>query len=444
MQASGLLRSVRFTTRLVGQAVDSIVAGAIKNTGQDTLFIQSIIIEGSEASDFAVRTTGSFAVPPGGSAPIEYSFTPRKQGELASLLVAHTSAGRLTARITGRALNTLVQVEDGVYDVGTTVVGGTIQTSTDQVLRNTTDYPLTLTSFTIANNTDSVFTLKPLSTPTTIAPGQPIPLDITYTPRIVGQQSVNALLTFAELRDPVVATIIGHADTLLGTATDPTTFRTIALPSSIIPPAGTVTTGVYDVLGLQAGYSVTDNIMLIAGGVPPLRKSWLGADDPSETQAYAYSIGAKVGARIDSLWTIAGGYQWGQSTYDQLAFDGVESRITFNALYATIGFGTDDSRATLYFGYAFKRHATTTQGTFDADATILAAGYDYRIARRWKLCSEIVFMRTMTFVPVTITARYFGETYALEAGVTILAIPASGASSTSPPIVPMLTWVKRW
>ncbi len=444
IEASGRLKSVRFSTRLVGQAVDSLITDAITNTGKDTLVVTAITIEGSEAADFAVRTSGEISIPPGGKAPIEYSFTPRAQGELASLLVAHTSAGRLTARITGRALNTLLQVDNGVYDVGTTFVGGTIDESTDDVLRNTTDYPLTLTSFTIANNTDSVFTLKPLSAPNTIAPGQPIRLVITYTPKQVGQHSMNVLLKFAELQDPVVATIIGHGDTLSGPASDPTTFRTIALPSSIIPPAGTITTGVYNVLGLQTGASITDNVMLIAGGVFPLRKSWIGGDASSETQAYAYSIGAKVGVRIDSQWTLAGGYQWGQSVYDQLSFEGIESRITFNALYATVGFGNDDSRASLYIGYAFKRHTTIAQGTFDADATILAAGYDYRIARRWKLCSEIVFMRTMTFVPLTITARYFGETYALEVGVTVLAIPASGASSLSPPLVPMLTWVKRW
>lgn len=444
VEPTARLKSVRFTTRLVGQAVDSVVNDGLTNTGKDTLIVSSIYIEGAEAADFAVRTTGGFSVPPGGSVPLEYSFTPRRQGELASLLVAQTSAGRLTARITGRALNGLLQVDDGVYDVGTTYVGGTIHDGTDQVLRNTTDYPLTLTSFTIANNIDSVFIIKPLTTPHTYSPGERIRLDITYTASIVGQQSVNVLLKFAELQDPVVATIIGHGDTLSGPASDPTTFRTIALPSSIVPSAGTVTTGVYDVLGLQAGVSITDNIMVIAGAVSPLRKSWIGADAVDETQVYAYSVGAKFGARIDSLWTLAGGYQWGRSVYDRVAFVGIESRITFNTLYATVGFGNDDSRASLYVGYAFKQHTTIEQGTFDADATILAAGYDYRIARHWKICSEVVFMRTMTFVPVTITARYFGETYALEAGVTVLAIPASGATSASPPLVPMLTWVKRW
>jgi len=442
---SGTLKSVRFSTRLVGQAIDSLITAAIINTGKDTLQVGALFIEGLQASDFAVRTNGNFSILPGASAVIEYSFTPTKQGERAALIVAHTTAGRLNARITGRALNTLIQVDGGIYDVGTTLIGTTLHESTNDVLVNTTDYPLTLTSYTINNNTDSVFALPPFKTPSTIASGSPIYLDVTFKPKLVGTYSVNLLLTFAELNDPVVVTIIGHGDTLSGPSyTDPTTFRTIALPSSIIPPAGTITTGVYDVVGLQAGYSITDNVMLIGGGVPPLRKTWLGGDAADESQAFAYSIGIKGGYRIDSLWTLAGGYQWGQSRYDLLATDGVDSRITFNALYATVGFGNDDSRATLYLGYAFKKHTTIEQGIFDADATIFGGGFDYRIARRWKLCSEIVFMRTMTFVPVTITARYFGETYALEAGVTILAIPASGASSASPPLVPMLSWVKRW
>lgn len=443
--ASGTLKNVRFSTRLVGQSVDSTVVDGITNTGKAPLIVNSVIIEGAQATDFALRTTGSFTIEPGKTAFIEYSFVPTAQGERAALITAHTSVGKMNARITGRALNTLVQVDDGVWDIGTTLVKSTRVKASSDVLRNTTAYPLTLTSFSIENNTDSLFLLKPLTAPSTIPPGGEIPLHVAFTPNRYGQHAMNLLMKFAELDDPVVLTIIGHGDTLIGPDyTDPTTFRTIALPSSIVPPAGTVTTGVYDLVGIQAGYSITDNVMVLAGGVPPLRSSWIGASDEEATQALAYSVGLKAGFRIDDQWTVAGGYQWGQSTYDRLATTGTESRITFNALYATVGFGDDDSRASLYIGYAFKRHVTMFPGTFDADATIIAGGYDFRIARRWKLCSEVVFMRTMTFVPVTLTARYFGETFALEAGVAVLAIPAGGSASTSPPLVPMVSWVKRW
>ena len=53
-------------------------------------------------------------------------------------------------------------------------------------------------------------------------------------------------------------------------------------------------------------------------------------------------------------------------------------------------------------------------------------------------------MRTMEYAPVTITARYFDEVQAFEIGLTYIGITASGAEAASFPVVPMLSWVRRW
>ena len=156
----------------------------------------------------------------------------------------------------------------------------------------------------------------------------------------------------------------------IATLTDPTTFRSILLPSAVIPEAGTITTGVYDVVGLSAGYSVTDFLMVLAGGQIPIPSRWFGAEGFSASVSGAWSIGAKAAYEIDTNLLIGGGYQYGQSYYDQDFSEQLDSKITFNALWATGGYGDDDSRLNAYLGYAFKRHQTAFEGNFDADAFI--------------------------------------------------------------------------
>jgi hypothetical protein len=98
----------------------------------------------------------------------------------------------------------------------------------------------------------------------------------------------------------------------------------------------------------------------------------------------------------------------------------------------------------VYLGYAFKNHTTLEQGQFTADAFIYGLAYDHRFAQQWKVVVETFFMRSMDFVPVTVGVRYFRESDAFDLGVSILAIPASGAEPPAIPVVPMLSWVKRW
>jgi len=236
----------------------------------------------------------------------------------------------------------------------------------------------------------------------------------------------------------------GDIDTFRVAKSDPTTFRGILLPTSIIPPKGTIVTGLYDVLGLTGGYALTDHVMVLGGGVLPLPNRWFGASGYDASWSAAWSIGAKAAGRVNETTTIGGGYQMGMSYYDQDVTEEIESRITFNALWASAGFGTDDRRLNLTLGYAFKWHERPYEGSFQADATIVGVAYDHRISYDWKICGEAFFMRTMTFVPVTITARYFDAVQAFDVGFTVTGIPASGADASSWPIIPMISWVRRW
>lgn len=297
-----------------------------------------------------------------------------------------------------------------------------------------------------------------------VPPRSSLPLEFTFHPKAGGQRSavIVAESDAGKLSARIAGLGIGPKDSVpppvVDTTkkdtivpqitetplTDPTTFRSIMLPTAVVPKKGTITTGVYDVIGLSGGYSITDNVMLLAGGAVPIPNRWFGATGYDASWSAAWSIGGKVGYEVADHLLVGGGYQFGQSFYDQDYSSELESKITFNALWATAGYGDDDSRLNAYLGYAFKHHVTFLEGTFQADAYIVGMAYDYRISRHWKICTEAFFMRTMTFVPFTVTARYFRESDAFEVGFTYVGIPASGAKAADFPLVPMLTWVKRW
>lgn len=444
IQTKAIIKDVRFAARYVGTSKDSVVMSAITNTGSVPLDVLSIVLEGSQATDFGLRTEGGFTLQPGESRNLEYSFHPTRPGELATLAIAQTQAGALRARITGRALPSLLDASSTTIDMGAVPLTDSRTKTPDVILRNTgtTDVRVIHVRPGGPDNEQFTFTPEPAFT---LKPGETRTFPITFRPERLGRATTTIEFKISGLDDPIVAVVTGEGIEAPVALTDPTTFRTIMLPSAIIPPAGTITTGVYDVVGLQAGASVHDNVMILAGGLVPVPSRWYGAKGYDASMQYAYSLGVKVGAPIGKDVVVGGGYQFGQSTYDQdFSVDRIDSRITFNALWATIGYGNDDHRINAYAGYAFKRHVTAFEGSFDADATIFGLGGDYRIGHNWKLCVEGFFMRTMPVVPITAVVRYFGETYALEAGVTVTAIPASGAVAPSLPIVPMLTWVKRW
>ncbi|MBS1911711.1 MAG: hypothetical protein JST22_06980 [Bacteroidetes bacterium] len=219
--------------------------------------------------------------------------------------------------------------------------------------------------------------------------------------------------------------------------TDPTTFRSIAVPNAILPKKGHGYVGSYDVLGLTAGYSLHKNVMLLAGGALPTPDDWTGIHGD---MFGAYSIGLKAGLPIGDRFNVAAGYQWGRSFYDKQnpVADTVRSDITISAPYAALSYGDDDSRLSLTAGYAFKHHKKPNV-EFDQNAAFFAVGGDIRVARHWKLAGELLRMETVGVVPLVATARYFGESFAIDAGVAYVGITTGDTKTPSIPVVPVVS-----
>jgi hypothetical protein len=219
--------------------------------------------------------------------------------------------------------------------------------------------------------------------------------------------------------------------------TDPTTFRSVAVPNAIIPKGGSKVIGVYDFLGLMGSYSLTDNLMVLAGGALPTPDDWGGV----RGQMFgAYSIGVKAGLPIADRVNLAVGYQWGQSLFDQQSTQGTDSKITVRVPYAAISYGDDDSRVSATLGYAYKHHATLSE-EFDREAGLLAIGGDYRFATHWKVAGEIATMKTLGVVPIIATLRYFSNSYAIDLGVGYVGITTDENAAPAIPLLPVLSGV---
>ena len=230
--------------------------------------------------------------------------------------------------------------------------------------------------------------------------------------------------------------------------TDPTTFRTIAVPNAVRPPKGDFFIGSYDVLGLVAGYSVADELLIFAGGTPPTPDDWGGVNGD---MFGAFGIGAKVGTTLFGKLDLAAGYVFGQSILDKEATVGeLDSKIRAHVPWASISYGTDDTRASVTGGYTLKRHETwlpnhPTRGDwrdiYDTNAVFLAAGGDYRFARHWKVAAETAYMETVNVIPLIVTARYFTNHFAIDLGAVYAGITINEAEPPPIPIFPMLSAV---
>jgi hypothetical protein len=216
---------------------------------------------------------------------------------------------------------------------------------------------------------------------------------------------------------------------------DPTTFRNIIMPTAESVGKGGYFLGNYDLVGMLAGYGLTDRLTILAGGagVPA-----------SIAQLLVATAGVKYEAVREDGFNAAAGFQYGYSSTK-------ESDISLLAPYAVLSLGDRARRVSLAAGYAWKKHSTP-EGTYNRNAYILALGGDITVARAWKIAAETYVVESSGLAPVAVTARWFAEHYALDAGLAVNLNGFGGVRGTGSlsgeadklPIAPILSFIWRW
>lgn len=223
---------------------------------------------------------------------------------------------------------------------------------------------------------------------------------------------------------------------LLPPLVDPTTFRTVLVPTAETLDHGDLFVGSVDVAGVLAGYGVSDDLTVIAGG----------AFVPSFIQDVSVlSIGLK-GRVVQE-----GGVQAGIGAQIALS-SGTESTIRLAAPFAVVSYGDRASRLSAGIGYAWKKHRLSEGMEFNRNAVIATLGGDLTIDRGWKLAAEAYYIESSGLAPLTMTARWFNASLAIDFGFMIDLGGGNDIRSTGPltgeitdlRIVPLLSAIWRF
>jgi len=448
VRADPIAIDVDFGRHIVGTMCDSVVTALVRNGGNDTLIVGGLRVVAGAHEDFEVVAPPSPAfIPAGGSARAEIRFVPRDVGPRHATLEIDAGGRVLRQRLSGEGAWPQLRLAAQVIDFGDVHVGTASDTSIPLQLRNLGTTPLSITEVRSLGPDTTHFTLCSGSEPLVIPPGGFGEMTIRFFPEIVGRQSNRLIIQHdgdggRETIDLLGRGFIPEPDRVWR---DPTTFRTIAIPNAVIPRKGSVVLGVYDLVGMMMAYAPTDHMMIIAGGAAPLPDDWKGV----RGQMYgAWSLGVKGGIELLPGLNIVGGCQYAVSVYDREETQVVESRIAITTPYAALSYGDDDSRLSLTAGYAFKRHRTLmgdgSMQEFHRDAPMIGLGGDYRFASRWKVCAEALSMRTLGYIPIAATLRFFGDTWAVDGGVGYLGLTTGTGDAPALPLVPVLSWVVVW
>lgn len=212
------------------------------------------------------------------------------------------------------------------------------------------------------------------------------------------------------------------------TVSDPTPHRVVLMPTARSVDSGKVFVANYEGAGWLAGYGLNDRTTVLAGFayVPDFIQYNL-----------VFTAGGRYEFVRDGNLRVAAGVQ---ANYSQTKL----STIVLAAPYVVASLGDDDQRVTAGCGYTWRRH-TPSDSTAPFEKTAVAAGLggDYRFAERWKVAAEAYFLQDATYQPIVATLRYFGRSFALDAGLGF-DLALSNASDGTIRVAPIVSATFVW
>jgi hypothetical protein len=196
---------------IVGGVRDSIVSGALRNTGTVAVTIDSVGIASGDAGDFALI---SGAVPatlaPGDALPLGFSFHPATLGARSSTIEIRTQAGTLSRQIVGRGLPPMIEVSAGTIDFGKIEIGTSGDTSLPAIIRNVSDRALTISATQMLGPNLVDFSTIDGGGAFTLAPGQSRRMKLRFSPSAVGRTSGRIAFDYGDVGSPASVTLFGE------------------------------------------------------------------------------------------------------------------------------------------------------------------------------------------------------------------------------------------
>ena len=166
----------------------------LANNGTAALSITGITISGLNAADYAQTNTcpvSPATLAPAASCSISVTFKPTVAGASAAMITASTSAGPMTAALSGTGNGTSVTLTPSTWlNYGVQQIG-TISAAQTATLANTGASPVSITSISISgvNAADFAQTNTCGVLPATLATAGTCAISVTFTPTLVGLET---------------------------------------------------------------------------------------------------------------------------------------------------------------------------------------------------------------------------------------------------------------
>ncbi len=427
---SSFVSDVRMNPTIIGKRKDKSFSSFIKNLSRTRLKVELAEIGGDHPNDFAICSQAPpYYLNPGETHELELAFTPTAKGMRNARVNIKTSAGYASCRVSGFGIESTTEVKPLLVDFGDVQTEDSVSIRLPNVLYNHGDYQIVIKKMFLIGPDTTQFGMFVPNTLPTLKHNEGMNLSVNFHPTVDGRTSSEAVIISDAEDSPHILQLYGNA---MAHVRDVTGYREVISPTAQTMKAGTYAVGDVDFLGVVGYYGITDNIMLQAGGVLPL---------PLDSKStLVYSLGIKGGLPITRSISLAVGYQFGKSRYDNSQTDGVESNVTVHAPYIVGTYGNDDARVSAALGYAFKHHVTLSEPNgFDANAMLATLSGDYRIGARWKLCGETYTFASLGYVPLVATVRYLGNGYTIDVGAAYIGLTTGSTEAPKTPLLPVIS-----
>jgi hypothetical protein len=199
-----------------GQAVSTTSAASavtVSNTGIVPVTISSILISGTNSTNFARTTTCGSSLAVGANCTINVTFTPSATGTRTATLTvsdnATTSSG--TVSLTGTGLGAVASLSPTSLAFGIVAINTTVTSPTNVTLTNTGNIAMTISNIGFAGTAAGDYT-RTTSCGTTLAAGSSCTITVSFRPTALGSRSASLSISDSAPGSP-------HTVSLSGTGT---------------------------------------------------------------------------------------------------------------------------------------------------------------------------------------------------------------------------------
>ncbi len=197
-------------TVFVGSARDSVVTRFLCNTSDVSVLVDTLVLEGAHSGDFAIVSGAPpFIIPPHMCTAVEFRFVPSATGVRTAQARVTTRTGEITIPLTGRGVQTGVDMVR-LVDFGRVPVGALKDTTVAIVVANPFDESITVTRVRQGGPDDEQFVLLEPTLPFVLTAKQSDSLKVRFSPVRLGGTSGKIVFEHTLANQPFETQLYGE------------------------------------------------------------------------------------------------------------------------------------------------------------------------------------------------------------------------------------------